>query len=110
MVYTGCVMDFPDPSDFITPMLTCSSLGQNGYNAAWYCNHDVDRLVKDARKETDPTKRLGLFSQIEQMVMADAPWVPTDYPEAVAFVSPRVQNFALHPVWRFDYERYAVAQ
>ena len=41
----GCVgwfQDYPDPSDFIDPILSCASAVQGGANAALYCNKAVD--------------------------------------------------------------------
>jgi ABC-type transport system substrate-binding protein len=100
----GWAMDFPDPANFIEPVLTCASIG--GFNPAWYCNDAVDRLAQEARAETDLDRRLEIYREIQRLVMDDAPWVTLDHPEIAVLVHPSVSNFALHPVWRFDHERY----
>src|SRR5439155_9837753 len=42
MGYVGWFQDFPDPSDFIDPILSCASAVQGGANAAWYCDKQLD--------------------------------------------------------------------
>jgi ABC-type transport system substrate-binding protein len=108
LTYTGWVMDFPDPADFIDTELSCAS-DDGGYNAANYCNPAIDELSDQARAENDVAARLQLFGQIQEEIMADAPWAPTDYPEKVAFARPQVSGFAIHPVWGFDFEKFSIA-
>jgi ABC-type transport system substrate-binding protein len=102
---SGWYMDFPDPANFIEPLLTCASVGAV-FNPAWYCNERVDQLVAEARLENDAARRIEIFRQIELLVMEDAPWVVTAYPELTVLVHPSVTKFRLHPIWRFDFENY----
>jgi len=44
-----------------------------GLNLSSYANKTVDKLLEDARKELDPVKRLELFSQMQELVLADVP-------------------------------------
>ncbi|HXI81175.1 MAG TPA: ABC transporter substrate-binding protein [Verrucomicrobiae bacterium] len=100
--WVGWFQDYPDPSDFIDPILSCASAVQGGANAALYCNKDVDALAKAARGETDNAKRLQEYQQIQTMIMADAPWVPVRHQVWFTLVSTRVANFQIHPVWQYD--------
>ena len=71
--------DFPDPTDFFTPILSCGSATQGGWNWAWYCRKDLDDAATKADAITDPAKaleRLAAWKDIYKQVMADAPWVP----------------------------------
>ena len=74
--YVGWFQDFPDPSDFIDPILSCASAVQGGANAAWYCNKDFDAEAASALGETDQAKRLTEYQDIQKKIMAEAPWVP----------------------------------
>ena len=100
--FVGWFQDYPDPSDFIDPILSCASAVPGGANASLYCNKDVDALAATAKGETDTTKRLADYQKIQQMIMADAPWAPFRHQEFYTLVGKRVGGFELHPVWLQD--------
>ena len=100
--YNGWIQDFPDPSDFIDPILTCgaANVTANGSNVAFYCNKDADAIADKARGDTNSTERLKLYQQFQDVIAAkDFPWVPM-YSTVEANVSAtRVHGYHLHPVW-----------
>jgi ABC-type transport system substrate-binding protein len=100
--WVGWFQDYPDPSDFIDPLLSCATAVQGGANASLYCNKDVDALAAQARGETDSAKRLQQYQQVQSMIMAEAPWVPVRHQVWFTLVSTRVNNFQIHPVWQYD--------
>jgi ABC-type transport system substrate-binding protein len=102
MGWVGWFQDYPDPSDFIDPLLSCATAVQGGANAPLYCNKQVDQMAAQARGETDPAKRLQAYQDIQKAIMADAPWVPVRHQKWFTLVSTRVNNFQLHPVWNYD--------
>jgi ABC-type transport system substrate-binding protein len=97
--------DYPDPSDFFDPILSCNG----GSNAAFYCNAAVDKLGNQARGLSDSAKRYALYRQMEKLVMADAPWVPLYDGVLYDFHGTRLQGFYIPPVWPFNYADYAVS-
>jgi len=102
MGWVGWFQDYPDPSDFIEPTLTCATAVPGGANAALYCNPAVDALMAQAKGEVDKTKRLQEYQQIQTMIMADAPWAPFRHQEWYTLVGKRVGGFAIHPVWQYN--------
>ncbi|HEX8026213.1 MAG TPA: ABC transporter substrate-binding protein [Candidatus Limnocylindrales bacterium] len=100
--FVGWFQDYPDPSDFIDPILSCASAVKGGANAALYCNKDVDALAAKAKGETDSAQRLKDYQTIQTMIMADAPWAPFRHQEWYTLISPRVGGFSLHPVWTYN--------
>jgi ABC-type transport system substrate-binding protein len=94
--------DYPDPSDFFEPILTCGA----GSNAAFYCNHAVDDLVTRARGNGNAPARYAQYRQAERLVMADAPWAPLYDGVLYDYHGPRLGGFYIHPVWPFDYADY----
>ncbi|MEP6638357.1 MAG: ABC transporter substrate-binding protein, partial [Chloroflexota bacterium] len=100
--WVGWFQDYPDPSDFIDPILSCASAVKGGANAALYCNKTVDDMAATAKGETDSAKRLAAYQQIQTTIMADAPWAPFRHQEWYTLVSKRVGGFAIHPVWQYD--------
>jgi oligopeptide transport system substrate-binding protein len=101
MVWIGWFEDYPDPSDFIDPILSCATAVNGAANAAYYCNKDVDTQAAAARGEVDPVKRLGEYQAVQKAIMADAPWVPVFYQDLYEMKSKRVGGFAIHPVWLY---------
>jgi ABC-type transport system substrate-binding protein len=96
--------DYPDPSDFFDPILSCAASN----NAAFYCNHRVDRLGGRARADTNVSQRYAIYRQMEKLVMAGAPWVPLWDDIFYDFHSANVPNFYVHPVWPFLYDQYTL--
>jgi len=108
MGYVGWFQDYPDPSDFFDPLLSCASAVQGGANVSLYCNKEVDAQMAKARGETDSAARLLQYQDIQNKVMAEAPWVPLRHQVWFTLVSTRVATFALHPVWLYDLRSYSV--
>ncbi len=100
--WVGWFQDYPDPSDFIDPILSCASAVKGGANAALYCNKSVDALAAAAKGETDTTKRIADYQQIQTTIMADAPWAPFRHQEWYTLAGKQVGGFAIHPVWQYD--------
>jgi ABC-type transport system substrate-binding protein len=100
--YGGWIQDFPDPSDFVDPILSCSAANvtANGSNQSFYCSKQVDQLADQARGDNNKTERTQLYKQIQDIVVTqDFPWVPmyTDVQTNVA--APRVHGYHISPVW-----------
>ncbi len=105
MVLTSWGQDYPDPSDFFDPILSCNG----GSNAAFYCNPAVDALGNKARGNPDTAARYAQYRQMERMVMADAPWVPLYDDYLYDFHGPRLGGFYIPPVWPFNYADYSIS-
>jgi peptide/nickel transport system substrate-binding protein/oligopeptide transport system substrate-binding protein len=63
--------DYPDPDNFLYPLF----YSQSPNNYFRYANPEVDRLLDDARGETDDLRRVELYRQAEQRILHDAPGV-----------------------------------
>jgi peptide/nickel transport system substrate-binding protein len=63
--------DYPDPDNFLYPLF--HSAGQRNYYR--YHNPAVDKLLDDARRETDDLHRVKLYREAEQLILQDAPAV-----------------------------------
>jgi oligopeptide transport system substrate-binding protein len=98
MVWSGGMAwsdDFPDPTDFYVPILSCGSATQGGWNWSFYCNKELDKEADAADAITDPAKageRLAAWKKIYRAVMADAPWVPIYNEKFYILKSPRIQG------------------
>lgn len=96
MIWSGGMAwaaDFPDPSDFFGPILSCQAAEPGGWNWAHYCNADLDAEATKADAMTAPDQaadRMAMWSDIMGKVMADAPWVPVFNETRYTMHSPRI--------------------
>src|SRR6267143_658845 len=98
------IQDFPDPSDFIDPILTCAAANvtANGGNVAFFCDKDADKIADQARGDTNAAERLKLYQQFQDIVVSkDFPWVPLFSSVETNTSAPRVHGYQIHPVWPF---------
>jgi ABC-type transport system substrate-binding protein len=109
MIFINWLQDFPDPSDFYDPILSCATNAAGNFNIAWYCNQAVDALATKAKGEQDKAQRIADYRQVQKMIMDDSPWVMVLHPRLYTLISKRLRNFNMHPVWTFDLGTYAVA-
>jgi peptide/nickel transport system substrate-binding protein/oligopeptide transport system substrate-binding protein len=63
--------DYPDPDNFLYPLFH----SQSQTNYFRYRHPAVDKILDDARRETDDLRRVGLYRQAEQIILNDAPMV-----------------------------------
>ncbi len=58
----------PDVNSFLTETYNSSSAGRWS-SMEWLENKDVDKLISEARAELDPSKRAGVYSQINKTIL-----------------------------------------
>ncbi len=71
----GWVADVPEPDNFLYRIFHSRSRN----NLTHYHNERVDLLLDRARAEQDYHKRIGLYRQVEQLILMDAPVIPLNY-------------------------------
>jgi ABC-type transport system substrate-binding protein len=72
------LQDFPDPSDFYGPILSCASAVQGGWNWPFYCNTKLDKLANQLKGTTNRSQRLAGYRNLYAQLMNQAVWVPVD--------------------------------
>jgi oligopeptide transport system substrate-binding protein len=97
MYSIGWIADYPDPEDFLDILFH----SQSDLNHMHYSNPEVDGLLEKARVEADTARRMQLYAQAEEMIVADAPWVPlwnsVDYVLTKPYVKGAVYSAAIFP-------------
>jgi ABC-type transport system substrate-binding protein len=76
---------------------------QGAANRNGYTNAEVDALVLQIRQELDTSRRNALLRDLQQKVMADAPWILTFYPTLFEAMAPTIVGWVSHPD---DHERW----
>ena len=100
----GWYQDYPAPSDFISPLLTCHSFlpgNPANLNAAEFCNHRIDAQVGQALalQVHNPSTAAALWAHIDHELVGQAPWVPVYNPRSLVMLSTRVGNYQFNPYW-----------
>ena len=91
----GWEADYPDPQDFLDILFHSES----GINHGLYSNAEVDNILEEARVETDVARRIELYREAEELIVADAAWVPLWYTgEQYFLIKGHVQNFQPTPM------------
>lgn len=99
---TDWYQDFPDPSDFVGPLYTHPIEG--GANASFYENAEVDKLYAESSSELDPAKRIAMFEQMQDIIMADAPSAILYQPVWNGMYGKNVGGYYYHPVWSLQFQ------
>jgi YVTN family beta-propeller protein len=97
--------DFPAPSNFIGPLLSCGSFapGDPGQlNLAEFCDPRIDTQIRhaEALQTRDQTAAGEAWGRIDHELVDRAPWVPLYNPRALTALSARVGNYQYHPFWQ----------
>jgi peptide/nickel transport system substrate-binding protein len=102
-IMAGWGADYPAPSTFFGPLLSCQSADEPGtQNMARFCDPHVDALASQAlaAQATDPAAARRLWAQADHIVTDQAPYVPVYNNSGFAgFVSSRVGNYQESPVY-----------
>jgi len=88
----GWYPDYIDPDDYIQPFL--DSVGGSWLNMH-YKDPQMDQLIAQARSTSDPAQRGQLYTQIQQLMVQDAPIIPVFQGSAFAVTKPDVQGVNL---------------
>ncbi len=88
---SGWSADYPDPENFLDILFHSRS----ELNRMTYANPELDRMLQEARTEQDTSRRMELYRQAEEIIIADAPWVPLWHSVDYVLTKPYVRNAVL---------------
>lgn len=114
MVLTFWAQDYPDPSDFYWPVLSCKSAVQGGWNWPFYCNKALDARSAKADQMAAPSAkeaRLKEYAAIFAKLSQDVPWVALYHDVTYMMHSDRLVGTRaelLDPTHNILYERLAI--
>jgi oligopeptide transport system substrate-binding protein len=90
---SGWVADFADPNTFLKMYVTGGADNQTGWS-----NADYDRLIDQARRESDQASRLGLLHQAEAILLREQPIIPLYFRVSKNMVREGVRGFFNNPL------------
>ena len=91
----GWQADYPDPQDFLDVLFHSESSINHGN----FSNDAVDKLLEEARTESDIAQRIALYHDAEQLIVEAAAWVPLWFDgEQYALIKDYVKGYQLTPM------------
>src|SRR5690606_469199 len=72
-------------------MFECAAY-ESGFNVVRYCNEEIDAILAEARSERDQERRLELYNEFQNLLMAYLPIAVLDFPRSISGINTRVHN------------------
>lgn len=72
-----------------------SSQKGNAGNRSFYENPEVDKLLDEGRRQTDPDERIKIYNKIQEYLIEDAPMVYIHHQEYLTGVSKNITGFSI---------------
>lgn len=95
-VLIGWAADSPEPDNFFSPILSCSSV-LSGKNPANWCNPEFDQLLTQALDTTNIQQRKEYYHQAQQMVALQLPLIPIAHGLRLQAKNKQVQGIEIAP-------------
>lgn len=95
----GWIGDYTDPMTFLDMWVT-----GGGNNDVGFSNAEYDKLVADAKKESDATKRSDLLRKAEDILMEEMPVLPIYYYTKVRAWKPEVKGVLSSTLGQVDFK------
>lgn len=95
MFVLGWVTSTGDADYGMYPLFHSSAVGEPG-NRSFLENEELDKILDDARHETDPEVRKELYSKAQEMLVDLAPMIYTHHQEYLLGVSDSVKDFGVN--------------
>ena len=97
----GWIADYPDPQNFLDVLFHSGT--EN--NVGQYNNLDVDALLDQARIEQYQQERLGMYREVERLIVEDAAAIPLYFGRSHMLVKPYVKDLVFTPFGMVDLRR-----
>ena len=85
--------DYADPINFLENFQTGHSMNRTGW-----ANKEYDRMIKEAKNESDEAKRFEIMYKAEKLLMEEAPIIPIHFYNQVYLYGEGVTGIVRHPV------------
>ena len=98
------VADYPDAENYLS-LFTTYNFAPSGPNYTHYTNPEFDKLFDKALLCNDLEERAAYYTEMDSLMMQDAPVVVLFYDEVLRFVNKRVTNMGSNPTNLLDLRR-----
>jgi len=105
LALSGWISDTGDPDNLLYVLLhSNNAVVGPAQNLAFYRNPTVDALLVDAQAPVDEPSRTRLYAEVQDIVAADAPWVPIAHSELVVAARAELDGVRLTPLGHLLYQ------
>ena len=101
------VADYPDAENYLS-LFTTSNFAPSGPNYTHYTNPKYDKLYDKALLCNDLQERARYYTEMDSLMMQDAPVVVLFYDEVLRFVNKRVKEMGSNPTNLLDLRRVRI--
>jgi len=101
------VADYPDAENYLS-LFTTPNFAPTGPNYTHYTNKNYDQLYDKALLCNDLQQRAAYYTQMDSLMMQDAPVVVLFYDEVLRFVNKRVENMGSNPMNLLDLRKVRI--
>ena len=101
------VADYPDAENYLS-LFTTPNFSPAGPNYTHYTNLKYDKLYEKALLCNDLQQRARYYTEMDSLMMQDAPVVVLFYDEVLRFVNKRVENMGSNPTNLLDLRRVRI--
>jgi peptide/nickel transport system substrate-binding protein len=91
------IADYPDAENYLS-LFYSANKAPNGPNYTQFSHPLFDKWYEESRMTTDLEKRLELYSQMDSLVMYEAPIIPLYYDQVVRFYRPETEGLQSNPL------------
>ena len=103
--------DFLDPDNYIYPFLYCAKgstakgceEGGSQGQGSFYYSEEMNRLIDQQRKESDPAKRNEIFARIQTLLGQEVPYLPLWQTKDFAFAQNGIKGVFINPSQTFPF-------
>ncbi|RRJ61586.1 ABC transporter substrate-binding protein [Paenibacillus oralis] len=87
--------DNGDPDNFLYTLLDKDAIPSNNYS--YYSNDELHEILKQAQVETEQSKREELYKKAQEIIKADAPWIPLVHTTPLLAAKANVKGYVASP-------------
>ncbi|MBP5664618.1 MAG: ABC transporter substrate-binding protein [Bacteroidales bacterium] len=101
------ICDYPDPENYLS-LFYSKNLQPNGSNYTHYVNPKYDKLFEKSQRCLNDSIRNIYYTQLDAMLMEDAPVVVLYYDKVLRFVGINVEGMDTNPINMLDLRRVKI--
>jgi peptide/nickel transport system substrate-binding protein len=103
------ICDYPDAENYLS-LFSSKNLQPAGSNYTYYINSEYDKLLESTYNIMDDSLRNSYYTQLDALLMEDAPVVVLYYDQVVRFVQKNVHNLGINPINMLQLKHVVIAK
>ena len=111
MALSGWRADFPDPDNFLYPLLDPEVVGKSSNtNWSFYQSGFFHEILERARQVTDQVERTRLYQVAQKIVQQDIPCIPLIHTTGMIAFSPEVKGMTIDSTGIIEFDKVWISK